>query len=72
MSKMTTLAHTFILIKMYIVYKNELIYNYPKTGSFTHFFFFFYKIHNKAIYGHFFVSKTSDAFHPQMNLQYLK
>ena len=24
----------------------------------------FYKIHNKAIYGHFFASETSDASHP--------
>ena len=32
MSKMATLAHTYILIKMYILYKKELIYNYPKLG----------------------------------------
>ena len=69
MSKMTTLAHTSVLTKMYILYKKELIYNYPKTGSFTQ---FFYKIHNKAIYDHFFVSKTLDESHPQVNLRYLK
>ena len=32
MSKMTTLAHTSILTKMYILYKKELIYNFPKLG----------------------------------------
>ena len=68
MSKMATLAHTSILTKMYILYKNELIYNYPKLGIYPN----FYKIHNKAIYGHFFVSKTSDASHPQVNIRYMK
>ena len=28
----------------------------------------FYKILNKARYGYFFVSKTSDGSHPQVNL----
>ena len=48
---------------------NEFItcfyYKLSKPGSFTH---IFTKIHNKAIYGHFFVSKTLDASHPQVNL----
>ena len=52
MSKMATFAYTSILTKMYILYKKELIYNYQKLGLYP----YFYKIHNKAIYDHFFVS----------------
>ena len=73
MSKMAKLAHTSILTKMYILYKKELIHNYPKLSLLPiYIYIFFYKIHNKAIYGQFFVSKTSDASHPQVHLRYLK
>ena len=78
MSKMATLGPYIHTHKnVYFIQKGVnlqfvLITNYPKLGLLPRFFFFFYKIHNKAMYGHFFVSKTSDASHPQVNLQYLK
>ena len=69
MSKMATLAHTSILTKMYILYKKGV--NLQLSQNWV-FYPDFYKIHNKAIYGRFFVSKTSDVSHPQANLRYLK
>ena len=50
MSKMATLAHTSILTKMYILYKNELIYNciYKKKKKNWIVFPEFTKYRNKA------------------------
>ena len=68
MSKMATLAHTSHTHKNVYFIQKGVNYNYPNWV----FYLDFYKIHNKVIYGHSFISKTSDASHPQMNLRYLK
>ena len=75
MSKMTQSGPLSILVKMYILYQKEFIYNLFYLQIIQNWVFypdFLKKIHNKATYGHLFVSKTSDASHPLVRLRYLK